>query len=224
MNIESQFNLVAKEYDINRRKFIPCFEEFYVNTTKLLAKTLTPKCVLDLGAGTGLLSMYWYENFPNAEFTLDDIAKDMLEIAKKRFAGIENIKFITDNYCKALPEGAFDLIISALSIHHLEDNEKLNLFKTIYDRLPVSGAFINYDQFCFDDKNLSSAADSIWINSLENSGLSENDLNLWKERRKLDRECSVQKEIHMLKESGFETPECVYLYKKFSVIAAVKQS
>lgn len=26
MNIEEQFNLVAKEYDSNRRKFLPCFE------------------------------------------------------------------------------------------------------------------------------------------------------------------------------------------------------
>lgn len=25
MNIEAQFNLIAEEYDCNRRKFIPCF-------------------------------------------------------------------------------------------------------------------------------------------------------------------------------------------------------
>lgn len=223
MNIENQFNLIAKEYDINRRKFIPCFEDFYVNTTELLAKTVeTPKCILDLGAGTGLLSMYWYKTFPNAEFTLDDIAEEMLDGAKKRFAEIENVKFITDNYCKALPTGDFDLIISALSIHHLENDEKINLFKAIYDRLPIGGAFINYDQFCFDDKSFSLAVDSAWVNALEKSGLSQKDLQLWKERRKLDRECSVQKEIQMLKESGFENPECIYSYQKFSVIAAVK--
>ena len=29
MNIEEQFNLIAKEYDANRKKFIPCFDEFY---------------------------------------------------------------------------------------------------------------------------------------------------------------------------------------------------
>ena len=36
MNIEEQFNLIAKEYDANRKKFIPCFDEFYEYTTKFI--------------------------------------------------------------------------------------------------------------------------------------------------------------------------------------------
>ncbi|MDD5869168.1 MAG: hypothetical protein PUC74_07275 [Succinatimonas sp.] len=36
MNIEQQFNLVADEYDSKRRFFIPCFDDFYQNTTKLV--------------------------------------------------------------------------------------------------------------------------------------------------------------------------------------------
>ena len=27
-SIEDQFNLIAEEYDMNRRKFIPCFEDY----------------------------------------------------------------------------------------------------------------------------------------------------------------------------------------------------
>lgn len=57
MNIEEQFNLIAKEYDSNRRRFIPCFDDYYENTTNFLAsKIVTPKRILDLGACTGLLS------------------------------------------------------------------------------------------------------------------------------------------------------------------------
>lgn len=29
MNIEEQFNFIAKEYDANRKKFIPCFASDY---------------------------------------------------------------------------------------------------------------------------------------------------------------------------------------------------
>lgn len=51
MNIEEQFNLIAKEYDANRKKFIPCFDEFYEYTTKFIASNIeTPKQILDLGA------------------------------------------------------------------------------------------------------------------------------------------------------------------------------
>ena len=27
--IEEQFNKIASEYDINRRRFIPCFDDYY---------------------------------------------------------------------------------------------------------------------------------------------------------------------------------------------------
>ena len=40
MEIEKQFNLIAEEYDSNRRKFIPCFDDFYQSTTKFIASNL----------------------------------------------------------------------------------------------------------------------------------------------------------------------------------------
>ena len=89
MNIEQQFNLIAAEYDCNRRKFIPCFDDFYQNTTAFLAAHIAaPKRVVDLGAGTGLLTQFWFQSFPNAEYVLLDIAEEMLQVARKRFAGI----------------------------------------------------------------------------------------------------------------------------------------
>ena len=61
MNIDAQFNLIAEEYDCNRRKFIPCFDDYYKNLTQFIISSIKkPKKVLDLGAGTGLLSYYWY--------------------------------------------------------------------------------------------------------------------------------------------------------------------
>lgn len=58
-DIEEQFNLIAKRYDENRRKFIPCFHDYYEATTKMILSNIdSPKRVLDLGAGTGLLTYY----------------------------------------------------------------------------------------------------------------------------------------------------------------------
>lgn len=88
MSIEEQFNLIAKEYDSGRRKFIPCFDDYYGNTTKFIAANIkAPDRILDLGTGTGLLSYFWYRHFPKAEYVLVDIADEMLNIAKKRFSG-----------------------------------------------------------------------------------------------------------------------------------------
>lgn len=78
MNIEAQFNLIAEEYDRNRKKFIPCFDDYYKNTTRfIVSNIIKPKRILDLGAGTGLLSYFWYQHCPESEYVLVDIADDM---------------------------------------------------------------------------------------------------------------------------------------------------
>ena len=149
--MEEQFNRIAEEYDVNRRKFIPCFDEYYEKTTAFAASGLKPpRRILDLGAGTGLLSMYYYRHFPRAEYVLADIAEAMLEVARRRFAGMPNVKFETADYTRGLPGGDFDLIVSALSVHHLETEQKAELFSRIHERLPEGGCFVNYDQFCAD--------------------------------------------------------------------------
>ena len=193
MSIQEQFNLVAKEYDENRRKFIPCFDDYYVSSTDFIARTLDfePKRIFDLGSGTGLLPSFWFKYFPNAEYVLCDIAEEMLEFAKKRFAGFQNVKFEVLDYSKNLPCGKDDLILSALSIHHLEHEAKKSLFKNIRSALSESGLFVNYDQFCCENPEMNEKIERHWISGIKSSGISESEYNRWLERKKLDRECSI---------------------------------
>ncbi|MDE6758124.1 MAG: class I SAM-dependent methyltransferase [Clostridia bacterium] len=222
-DIEKQFNSVAKKYDINREKFIPCFNDFYKTTTEFIASCINdPKRILDLGAGTGLLSYFWYQKLPKPNYVLVDIAEDMLKVAKERFCGLSNVKYETADYSKDLPNEEFDTVISALSIHHLEQDGKRNLFAKIYDKLPVGGVFVNYDQFCGGSCEMNRFFDKYWEAQLYKSGLSEIDIEMWKERRKLDRECSVEEEVDMLLNCKFSNVKCVYSSQKFAVIMAIK--
>lgn len=82
--------------------------------------------------------------------------------------------------------------------------------------------FVNYDQFCAGSAELNDWFDSYWENHLMKSELTERDLECWKERRKLDRECSVEEEIAMMQKCNFTNIKCIYSYQKFSVIVAVK--
>ncbi len=222
-DIEEQFNRIAEEYDSNRRKFIPCFDDFYKNTTKFVVSNMDePRQIVDLGAGTGLLTYFWYQHYPNSEYVLVDIADEMLKVARTRFDGIRNISYQVGNYIHKLPDTNFDTVISALSIHHLEDGDKEKLFSRIYDSLPDGGLFINYDQFCAGQPEMNHWFNSYWERQLANSGLTDKDIELWKERRKLDKECTVEQEVDMLRNCRFKTVTCVYSCQKFSVVVAIK--
>ena len=222
-DIQTQFNRVAKDYDQNRRRFIPCFDEFYAGATGFLAASIAaPKRVLDLGAGTGLLAAYWLQHFPQAEYVLVDVAEDMLRQAEVRFAGCANVSRLVLDYTQRLPEGDFDAIISALSIHHLEDADKAQLFARIHAKLPAGGLFVNYDQFCAETPEMSRWFDAHWHAQIAQSGLSAQEMARWQERKKLDRECSEQAQAAMLRRAGFTLVQGIYSCRKFVVLAAIK--
>lgn len=221
--VTKQFNTVAKMYDENRRKFIPCFDSFYRDATEFITDNIPcPSHILDLGAGTGLLTYYWYNRFPSSRFTLVDVAEEMLKIAKQRFAGLPNVDCKICDYSQSLPSDDFDVIISALSIHHLSDVEKSRLFKRIFDKLTTGGVFVNYDQFCAGSDLLNKWYDGDWEKFLKSGALSDDDIRAWQGRRKLDRECSQESEIEYLKACGFKEVKCVFCDKKFAVIIAIK--
>jgi len=221
-NIRTQFDLIAKQYDEGRKCFIPCFEDYYVRSVSLLKNIKTEAGrIIDLGAGTGLLTKEMFMLYPDSQFTLIDLSKDMLDIARKRFEVLTNFEYLTADYSKCIPDDR-DIICSALSIHHLEDEEKQSLYDEIYKKLPTGGVFINLDQFCADSPIINKAWDSWWLNYINSSGISAEAKAKWMERKKLDREVSIPKTISMLHKAGFNHVECVYEFMKFGTIIAIK--
>ncbi len=222
--IAERFNQGAALYDSQRKLFIPCFDDYYGTSISFLAKIRNDfKEILDLGAGTGLLTHYLYEQFPGAQFTLIDISNHMLEIARKRFSGLNNFHFDIHDYSKKLPANRFDLIASALSIHHLEDEDKAFLYSNVSDALEENGYFVNLDQFNASSEFINQKYMEFWHAGVAaQCGGAKADLELWRKRRDLDKENTIDETIAMLKNAGFKTIECIYRYLNFGVILAIK--
>ncbi|MFH0976314.1 MAG: methyltransferase domain-containing protein [Spirochaetota bacterium] len=221
--IKERFNSAAEDYDSRRRILIPCFDDYYETMTGFLSGIIPePESILDLGAGTGLLSKFWFNYFKNSKYTLVDVADQMMEVAKKRFHELTNFNYIIADYSKDFPKGNYDLISSALSIHHLSDDEKLNLYKKIFKALPSKGYFVNFDQFNGNTELMTDLYNNWWYEHIKDSGITGYEKNTWAERRKADKENSVEESIEMLNEAGFQIVECIYRYMKFGVIFAIK--
>jgi SAM-dependent methyltransferase len=221
--ITGRFDEAAEEYDGLRRKFIPCFDDFYGTGISLLGR-LKPRIesILDLGAGTGLLDKYLLARYPDARYTLVDVSERMLEVARRRFAGSGNFRFSVSDYSEGLPEGRFDLVASALSIHHLEEGAKARLYRAAFDSLEPGGCLLNLDQFDADSGAMSELYDEWWYDFIGRSGVGDVEKAAWLARRELDRENSIEATRDLLVAAGFATAQCVYSYMKFGVMLAIK--
>lgn len=220
MSVVNKFNQKAKEYDSERRALIPCFDDFYGIVIDCIDfKGDNPK-VLDLGAGTGILSQFLLEKYPNAEIVLIDLAEKMLKEAEKRFEGNDNISFICDDYITHEFNTKFDIIISSLSIHHLTGTEKKVLIEKYYDLLNDGGNFVNADQVLNPNKGVE---DYFKSKLDEHTGeISEKAYGEAKIRRTYDKPSSVDFQLECLKNAGFDRVGIPYKYYVFAVFWAKK--
>lgn len=225
MKIETLFNQAAKHYDSARKLLIPCFDDFYSTAVEVIPFTKTDHIkVLDLGAGTGLFSYMVNQNYPNADFTLIDLSEKMLEEAQTRFVNTKTkIEYLTMNYVEQPLPGKFDLIISALSIHHLTSQEKQKLFSDIYRHLNNGGIFINADQVLGETEAIENIYKKSWLNSVKNSGVAKVTLDAALERMKEDKMSTLKDQLHWLKNNNFRDINCWYKNYSFVVYSAKKE-
>ena len=221
-NIKGRFDEIAEGYDRQRRSIIPCFDDYYGTISFLANVNKDFHSILDLGAGTGLLTEYLHREFPDAEFTLVDVSEQMLDVARRRFRGMKDFEYIISDYSETLPQGSFDLIASALSIHHLEEKARGQLYSAIYNKLDDNGCFINLDQFNAESDIMNNHYIKWWHEYIKLSGIENVEDPSWLKRRELDRENTIADTLNLLKNAGFRIAECIYSYMKFGVVLAIK--
>ena len=216
--IQRKFDAVSEKYDEQRKKLIPCFDDFYgISVAVASVDTETPN-ILDIGAGTGLLSSFLMKRYPEASFTLIDISEKMLDMAKERFRDNSKVKYIAADYSKYNFTEKYDMVVSALSIHHLEDRKKKELYKRSCSILNESGIFINADQVHGETPFIENLNTATWIHYVENSGLTEEEIKAAYERTRLDKDLELDRQLYWLKEAGFCDVSCMYKYYQFAVM------
>lgn len=225
MSIQEIFNRSADKYDNDRRQLIPCFDDFYTIPLEVIAFHQDRELrVLDLGAGTGLLSARVAECYPRAQLTLVDFSPAMLLIAEKRFAdsGADRVQFQVFDYAQEPLRGTYDLIISALSIHHLEDSAKASLFQKIYTALEPGGLFINADQVQGENAVAEKIYTRTWLRKVRENGISEASLHEARARMKEDRMSPLSSQLTWLMQAEFIDVSVWYQYYSFVVYSATK--
>ena len=214
------FNKASNDYDKYRKQAIPNMEIYYNTVVKLTQKYNNPK-ILDLGAGTGILTELLYTHHPQSDFTLIDLSNEMLNVAKEKFKDY-NFKYIIANYLIYEFKEEYDVIVSSLSIHHLPDEEKKILYKRIYDTLLPGGVFINADQV----RGATDYTEELYKQQdedyLQNQSIPKKEKDILRERRKLDKPSKLSDTIEWYNEIGFKNVDVYYKYYRYFVITGEK--
>lgn len=223
MGLAEAFDADSQIYDASRRLLIPRFDDFYrvaVDEARAAAAPDAHINVLDLGAGTGLMTSMFATAFPNARFVLVDVAEGMLALARQRFAHDPRFRFVLMDYARGIPAGTFDLVISGLSIHHLEDSGKRALFARVHTALRPAGAFVNADQVLAATAALHRRHDELWLSEVRLLGASEDDIAAARKRSMYDRLATLEDQLVWLREAGFVDVDAPYRHYFFAVMSA----
>jgi tRNA (cmo5U34)-methyltransferase len=141
------------DFDSGIRHLLPRYDEMLEVITRCLPAT--SHRILELGCGTGELSLKILNRYPEAQIIALDYSPRMLEFAQAKIiaSGYEQrwtgIQADFGDWANRPEEyelgGKFDACVSSLAIHHLEDEMKFKLFQQIAENLKPNGCFWNAD-------------------------------------------------------------------------------
>jgi tRNA (cmo5U34)-methyltransferase len=225
MTINQAFNASTPTYDDWMQRALLGYSDLFGNAVRVIPfDTAQPIRVLDLGAGTGSFAAHVAAVYPNARFALMDVADKMLDAARERFKDQGGrFTFEIADYRHLAGAAEYDLVISSLSIHHLTDEEKSGLFKSIFGILKPAGAFINIDQIRGETETLRRLNWNRWLKHVRSSGATEEQIQTSIQRRTTyDKDALMADQITWLKEAGFSDVDIVYKNFFLGVFLAIK--
>ncbi|HZZ07049.1 MAG TPA: class I SAM-dependent methyltransferase [Candidatus Binataceae bacterium] len=223
------FSVGAERYDAVRRNLVPCFDAFYTSALDVIgdwAHGRMPAAleVLDLGAGTGLFSAMVMAWLPRVRLHLIDASDAMLAEARRRFAGVAapNVSFEVRDYSEGNLGGQWDLVISALSIHHVEDGAKRSLFKRVFEALRPGGLFVNAEQVLGPTPAAEARYRRLWDEQALSSGVDRREYERAVERMLHDRCAPLGVQLEWMRAAGFAEIDCAFKQWRFAVYFGVR--
>jgi tRNA (cmo5U34)-methyltransferase len=143
----TQWHWDPETYLENMLAEVPAYAELQERTTAA-TEGGDVNDMLELGIGTGETARRVIARHPHARLVAIDSSREMLERARTAFPDADlRLARLED----PLPEGPFDLVYSALVVHHVDGAGKRQLFRRVAEVLRADGVFVLADVVVPDD-------------------------------------------------------------------------
>jgi tRNA threonylcarbamoyl adenosine modification protein (Sua5/YciO/YrdC/YwlC family) len=137
-----QFHFHPESYLDEIRTDLPLFER--LQDELVAASGDAAERILELGTGTGETARRLLDRHPDASLVGIDQSEGMLAAAREALPP-GRVELRAGRIQDGLPGGPFDLVASALCVHHLDGAEKAELFARVRDVLEPGGRFVLAD-------------------------------------------------------------------------------
>jgi tRNA (cmo5U34)-methyltransferase len=137
--VVSQFHFRPDDYLKDIRADVPRFDDFQKAVAEA-TRGVEARAILELGTGTGETARRVLELHPDAALVGIDESEEMLERARGVLPA--NTTLFVARLQDPLPDGPFDVVFSALTVHHLHAGEKVDLFRQVAGVLRPGGRFV----------------------------------------------------------------------------------
>ncbi|PSB31508.1 16S rRNA (cytosine(1402)-N(4))-methyltransferase [filamentous cyanobacterium Phorm 46] len=220
--VREQFEQRAFDYDGLIPRLIPRYHEQHDLILQLIPfETNANIKVLDLGAGTGILSALILQAFPQANVATFDMAENMLKICQTNLSAFqERLTLQQGNFAEDDFGNGYDLVVSGLAIHHLDGAGKKILFKKLFQSMNSGGILLIRDIVTGGTPRLTEQYEHLWRQYMKDSG--EDDKIWFQNYLKEDIPSSVEEQTKWLTEAGFADAGCHWRYLNFAIFGGVK--
>lgn len=167
--------------------------------------------VLDLGTGEGHMIALLRERWPDAAAVGLDLSPALVESARRRFRDAAGVGIEAHDLMQPLPDalGRFDVVVSALAIHHLPDERKRELFGEVLGLLRPGGCFYDLDVV---------AAPTAELHELSQSAFGFDD----GQQDPSDQPARLDDQLLWLREAGFADVDCFWKWLELSLVGGTK--
>ena len=220
--VREQFEQRAFDYDGLIPRLIPRYREQHDLILQLIPfETNAHIKVLDLGAGTGILSALILQAFPQANILAFDIAEKMLKVCQTNLSPYqERLTLQQGNFAEDNFGNRYDLVVSGLAIHHLDSAGKQTLFKKLFQSMNSGGILLIRDIVTAATPRLTEQYEQLWRQYIKASG--EDDVAWFQNYLKEDIPSSVEEQTRWLSEAGFADTACHWRHLNFAIFGGVK--
>lgn len=201
-------------YEEHQLNCIESAPDFYRETARQLPDNENAK-ILDLGCGTGLELNEYFRRNPNAEVTGIDLAEGMLQELQKKFMDKKLILKNASYFDVPFGHDTYDAVVSVESLHHFTMEQKIPLYRKIWDALHDGGYFVLTDYMVESEDN-----EQMNFEKLEqlkkDAGINDSEFYHY------DTPLTREHEKQALLEGGFSEIDCLQIWGNTTLLKAYK--